>query len=637
MTFRRRLWDNGSVVRFTSSRAPLLAAAVGVVAASAVGVAVALGSAPVVAAAIGLVVLGAFLVLARARAAPGTDPGRRRLLAVLGLAGAGAVVGGSAAARVVRELTRPDAGEALGDMSEALGGGVLESILRGYHPSRSGDLQLVLKPFNTANYPHESRSLEPRDPRSSHALAWPYTDRIPFVVYAPGIVEPQDRTERVTSADLAPTTARLMGFEFPAPDGRPMPGIPSPAEAPKVVVTVVIDGGGWNVLTHWPQAWPVLRGLMRRGATYRDGWMGSFPNVTASAHATIGTGAFPRTHGISGHHIRHRGRVERALGDLGAADPGFLLVPTLAEAWSEETGDRAWVGEVGHQIWHLAMLGRGGGRRPVAVYFDEERSDWASQNPDLYRMPGEAPPRALLSAYLREYFGEERGEEIDREAGQAVCCDPPIVRHQGDLHELLFREEPIGRSGTTDLLYVNFKTPDYAGHASNMLSQRERISIEAVDRELGRLVRILERRFRPGEYAVLVTADHGQVPLVDAAGGVRVDPIELTRDIEGRFWSSGRSLVESVRPSEVFLGERALREGAVDLDDLAASLAGYRYGENVGSHTPREAIQRDRAHRRLFAAVLPGPFIGSRTEADARSAGPGRYPHADPGLPPPIT
>ena len=77
----------------------------------------------------------------------------------------------------------------------------------------------MLAPFNTANYSFESLKLEPKDPRSSHALSWGYTERIPIVAYAPGLFERADRTERATLADLAPSTAQLMGFEFPARDG----------------------------------------------------------------------------------------------------------------------------------------------------------------------------------------------------------------------------------------------------------------------------------------------------------------------------------------------------------------------------------------------------------------------------------
>ena len=71
---------------------------------------------------------------------------------------------------------------------------------------------------------------------------------------------------------------------------------------------------------------------------------GSFPAVTASAHATIGTGAFPRTHGITGHNLRDGTKVRKAYGDPGRANPDDLLVPTLADLWSEATDDRAWIG-----------------------------------------------------------------------------------------------------------------------------------------------------------------------------------------------------------------------------------------------------------------------------------------------------
>ncbi len=585
----------------------------------------------------GIGVLGVGLLLARPRIPRPTDDGRRRVLTALGLAGVGAVVGGSGIGRAVLRLGRSDPGPVLEGRARALGSQALRSLRRGFYPGRSGDLQLVLAPFNTSNYPHESRSLVPRDPRSSHALLWGYTDRVPIVAYAPGLVEgPQDRAEPVTLADLAPTTARLMGFDFPAPDGAPLPGIARPSRPPRVVVTFVIDGGGWNVLTEWPDAWPAMRRLIREGVVYRNGFMGSFPNVTASAHATIGTGAFPRRHGISGHHIRHRGRVTKAYGEEGEADPSFILAPTLAEAWSEETGGRAWVGEIGYQVWHLGMIGRGGASRggpPVAVYWDEAGSRWASQNLDLYRLPRRVPERSRLSEYLRHHFGEREGSAIDAAGGREVCCDPPIVRYQGDLIVAALESEPVGKGEVTDLLYINYKGPDYAGHTYNMLSTRERDALAAVDRELDRLVRLLERRFGPGGFALIVTADHGQCPLVEETGGVRLDPVQLARDIDGEFGASRRSLVQGIRPSEVYMDHDALREAGVSPEEVAAFLAGYRYGENIGPYVPEAAVAADRTGRREFAGVFPAAFIDGITEATIRAAGPGRYPGADPGIP----
>ena len=605
--------------------------------------AVAYGGSILLSLVLGVVVLAGLLWLGRRRTVHDTDLSRRTFLKGAGVAGLGLVAGGAGLGRIARRATLPNPRPVIEKMARGFGAEGMEYMKRGYFPGRSGELQLVLAPFNTSNYSFESMGLDPKDPRSSHAMAWGYTERIPLVLYAPGIVDrPGDRVERVTLADLAPSTAELMGFRFDAPDGEPLPGLPSPKKAPKVIVTFVIDGGGWNALTQWPDAWPTLRSLMHKGMNYRNAVMGSFPSVTACAHATIGTGGFPSSHGISGHNMRYRGKVVKAYGDIGAADPSYIVVPTLADAWNEHTGDRAWVGEVGYQIWHLGMMGRGGNRplgdRPVAVYYDEDvHKVWASQNPDLYRLPKGVPDTATLADYLQRYFGPARGAEIEHGPGKRVCCSPPMIRYQGDVVAAALENEPVGADDVTDLLYINYKMPDYTGHVFNMLSIQERIAIQAVDRELARLLGILESRFAPGEFALFVTADHGQCPLVDVTGGVRLDPIQLAEDINRQFGRSVFRLTsqEDVKPSEVYLNRAALWDAGVRLDDIAAWLGDYRYGDNIGPYVNRDAVALDRRSRPEFAGVFSTDFIGSLTDARIAAYGAGSYPDADPGLPPP--
>ena len=581
----------------------------------------------------GLVVLAAGMRFAWVAPGPATDGSRRRFLAGLSALGIGSVAAGSAIGRMALRLSRDDPQPTLEAMARSIGSEALLRVKRGYYPGRSGEIQLVLAPFNTSNYANESTNLFPRDPRSSHALSWGYTDRVPIAVYAPGIVtRPETRDEPVTLADLAPSVGQLIGFPFVTKEGEPLPALPTPARRPKVVLTYVIDGGGWNVLTHWRDAWPNLRRLMRRSLVYRNAFMGSFPTVTATAHVTIGTGAFPRTHGVSGHYLRRNGEIQQAYGDDGHADPSVIVAPTLADAWSEETGNRAWIGEIGYQIWHLGMIGRGG-RRPVAVYWDEDKSDWFPQNPDLYRLPAAVPPRSELTRRFTEYF--KGGTPRFPVPGiDDVCCSPPIVQHQGDLIAQTLANEPVGEDDVTDLLYINYKAPDYTGHVFNFLRPEERAVLLAVDQELGRLVRILERRFLPGEFVLIVTADHGQCPLVDTAGGVRLDPVQLQDDLNHRFGRSLWSLVQDVRPSEVFLNSRSLWDVGASLEDVAASLAHYRYGDNLGPYVPPNAIDRGRRNDPEFAAVFPRPFIEGLTDGTIARAGSGRYPDADPGPPP---
>jgi hypothetical protein len=595
----------------------------------------------VLGAAAGLLVLIAVVLIARSRVAE--DPSRRGFLLTLAGLGLIAVAAGSALGAAVRRLTRPDPRPALEAMSTDLGSEYLELVTRSYNADRMGDVQLLVTPFSSSNYPQESRSLEPNDPRSSHAVPWMYGERVPIVVWSPGRIEPQDLTERVTLADLAPTTAALIGFdEFRAADGRVLPGIPSvtPPVQPRLIVTFVIDGGGWNVLRRWPDAWPSLRRLMRGGAIYRNAISGSFPAVTAATHATIGTGAFPRTHGITGHNVRRNGGPVKAWGEPGHVDPSFLLEPTLSDTWTDWTGNEAWVGEIGYQVWHVGLIGRGGrpmGRAPVGVFWDEDGGGgWTPHHPTRYRLPDATPGLERL-AELTAGWEPPPPSPFDPTGKKAMCCFPPVVRYQGELIEATFDSEELGQDEVTDLLYLNFKAPDYAGHVYNMDDERQAEVLRAVDAEIGRLADLLTERFGDGRSVLIVTADHGQCPEIDANGGVRIDPIQLEEDINAEFGTSVFGLVQMVAPSEVYLDPRALVDAGLSDRDVAAFLADYRYGDNIGPYVRPAAVRRDRLDERSFAAVFPASYIGELAGSDLSRFGETVYPQADPDGVPPVT
>jgi hypothetical protein len=576
------------------------------------------------------------------------DPGRRLFLG-LATAGAGLAIaaGGAVAGRALKRALLPDPGPIQEAMAADLGSEYMELVRRAFHPDRSGDIQLLLAPGNSSNYESESLQLRPRDPNTSHASVWMYLERVPLVVYAPGLVARSDSEERVTLADIAPTIAHLIGFDgLPAErDGRALPLRPlgdltDAGQPPKVVVTFIIDGGGWNVLDHWPHAWPNLRRLMGEGANFRNAITGSFPAVTACAHATIGTGAFPRTHGITGHNIRTRQGVRKAYRQAGAADPSDILVPTLADLYSESRGNRPWVGELGYQVWHLGMLGHGGRTRgpdelPVAVYWSEGSDAWTPQNPDLFRLPAAVPGVDRLDAHRAAFTPPPPSPyDPDPDGSKADCCTPPIVQYQGDLIEAAFDAEPIGAGDDPSLLFINFKAPDYAGHLYNMADPREETILAEVDAQLGRVVALLEDRFGTGGFALIVAADHGQCPLPDDVGGTRVDPRELGRDIEAKFHGGRYRVIESVVPSEIYLNAQALDDLGITRGDVAAFLRDYRYGQNIGPYIHDDAIEHDLLDHPEFAAVFATEFLATLADKDLAAYGETRYPDADPGISP---
>ena len=101
-------------------------------------------------------IVGVWLGTRPARAEEPSDPARRRFLALVGVGGLVAVAGGAAIARAAKTVTRVDAVAAQETAARGLGAEYMELVQRSYHPGRSGDLQLVLAPFNSSNYPQES-------------------------------------------------------------------------------------------------------------------------------------------------------------------------------------------------------------------------------------------------------------------------------------------------------------------------------------------------------------------------------------------------------------------------------------------------------------------------------------------------
>lgn len=604
---------------------------------------------------LGLALVAVNLLNARARGGQDADspasPSRRKFLGWAAVAGLFFVAGGTTLGRVIRRVTKPDPGPIIQGMATDLGAEYMELVRRGYHAPTSGDLQLLLAPGNSSNYPQESATLIHNDPRTSHASVWMYLERVPMLVYAPGLVaEGTVSRERVTLADIAPTIASLMRFEdFPQRDGRPLPGVAAPGKAPKVIVTFVIDGGGWNVLDQWKDATPNLRRLMDKSTLYTNALHGSFPAVTASAHATIGTGAFPAKHGISGHNLRFGTHVRKAYGLLGQAQPGDIQIPTLADLWTEHTGGKAFIGEFGYQIWHLGMIGKGGtsplGDKPVAVYWDEPNYRWAPQNDELFRLPKIVPPdtrwKQEFEAWKMANPDDFPPEYPAFSPKQTPACSPPIIRYEGDVVAAAFDSEDIGNHEATDLVFINYKSPDYTGHIYNMLKPQEEVVLRAVDAELQRVVDMLGSKFAPGEYALIVTADHGQCPLPDDVDGVRLDPTQLKDDIQREF--GGRSLypiVHEVAPSEVFLDGRGLLDSGSSAADIAAWLKDYTYGENYHLYkgVPRDAIEWDRVNYRIFSGIMPGPYVVDLQQQPAVTEfGRGDFADADPGGIPKLT
>jgi hypothetical protein len=80
---------------------------------------------------------------------------------------------------------------------------LLTAVAEGYYPSRSGDIEVLVKP----NYIFWG------DSGTTHGTPYDYDAHVPLILFGAG-VKPGLYTERVRINELAPTVGRLLGVPF---------------------------------------------------------------------------------------------------------------------------------------------------------------------------------------------------------------------------------------------------------------------------------------------------------------------------------------------------------------------------------------------------------------------------------------
>lgn len=491
----------------------------------------------------------------------------------------------------------------------------LERTQRGYFDPRSGHIALLPR------YPAYMAS---GSGGWSHSGPWPYLQDVPLVFYGPGLVPATGDVERpATTADVAPTLMTLMRA-FYRSEGESLDEVARISGSllrrppPRLIVTVVWDGGGWNTLEQWPNDWPNLKSLMQEGVSFTNATVGSNPSVTPAVHTTLGTGYFPSTHGITGVPVRDEsGEVVDSF--LKGESSRFIQIPTIAERWDEQHDNKARIGMVGYEPWHLGMIGRGaekpGGDKDDAVWLDIETNEWIT-NPDHYRLPRSIANTGGLDADLKRLDAQDgtvdrawRNHEILDDVNRLEETPAFVAFHTRAMLNLI-REEGYGEDRVTDLLFTNYKQIDRVGHYFNMASEEVHDALIESDKQLGRIRDFLSSTVGEGRYVLVVTADHGQQPDAKAINAYGIDPTEVEKDIDEEFGL----ITRAVWPTEAFLLEDKMEQRGVTVEDVARFLADYRLADNT-QRPDRVVAATDRfdADSRIFDMAIPARLLPAMT------------------------
>jgi hypothetical protein len=479
-------------------------------------------------------------------------------------------------------------------------------------PSRGHDLILVPKPPNYLGGPVNA----------SHSGPYGFLQDIPLLFYGPGFIQPLGRISlgrEVTLANVAPTLAELMRFDWPNRIGTSLSEIliDNPVR-PRLIVEVVVDGGGWNVLNYWPDRWPNLARLMREGATIEDAIVGSSPSITPSVHTTLSTGAYPRLHEVTGITVRRDDgslagafSTEARLTNAASTRPdSSLAIPTIGDLWDAANGNLPLLGMFATGNYPLGMLGYGaayeGGDKDILALTQGE--EWAT-NPEYYSLPDYvntqvAGPQRDIEAVDRA-DGAADGRWQDHEI-RPIDATPALAPWQNRSMQAVLRREGFGGDELTDLFFLNYKSPDYAGHEWNMIAPEQGDVIESVDAAVADMIEWLNDNVGEDQYVFVLTADHGQTPINQ--GGWPISRAEILNDINERFdeLDNDVNIVQSTSAVSLFMNRAELADNDVRPEEIASYLSRYTISDNTPEDGDVAQGRQDRAGERIFSAVFPG-------------------------------
>jgi hypothetical protein len=449
----------------------------------------------------------------------------------------------------------------------------LERFARGYFPGRSGQLFVV---------PREGVVITDRDPLYGfmHGSPWDYDTHIPMLFHGAPFVRQGRWTAPATQQDIAPTLGAIIGAPSSATyTGRVLANVAAPrAPRPRVAVVMVLDGMRADYFDRYAKAMPALSRMRREGAWFAQGRSTVLPTVTGVGHATIGTGTDPRIHGITVNNLYNRvtGKSQQAYDKL---DPRELMALTLADIWNLETDGRAIIVGHGGAIRATAgLVGRGAclvnARAVIAASYSTSDAGWET-NPDCYRMP-----ESLKAFNGKRYWTETGGTWMGHDIATPTKFRASAIFQRFEAEALLavLERESIGADETTDLVMVNMKGPDYTGHAYGPDSPEIEATLTELDRQMTRLLELLDRKAGANQSVIVVTADHGMPPA--PRDGRRVYPEEVVAAIHQRFDPDAKALVkyyEDAANNQLFIDTARLLTLGFSLKDVAKMLETLPY------------------------------------------------------------
>ena len=364
----------------------------------------------------------------------------------------------------------------------------------------------------------------------------------------------------------------------------------APRRTPALIVLLVVDQFRADYITQYGGAWTGgLRRIVDSGAYFRQAAYPYFATETCPGHATVGTGALPRTHGIVANGWYDRAAKQAVVCTTDVTKPvaigggdayeshgvRYLRVPTLADELRAQSPTGAHLVSLSLKARSaIAMAGHAG----ETVVWLEDAGSWATSTQYGKTAPAAADAFVRGHAVDRDY---ERVWNLQRPAATYMFSDDGAAEKAPDGWTVTFphslsrpagpdrifydnwRRTPfsdaylgqmatalskdLGKGAGTDMLAISFSATDYVGHAFGPRSLEVQDTLARLDVTIGSLLNALDASVGRGRYVVALTGDHGVAPLPEQQTALNLDA--------GRFAAADiQTAVESALTSTIGTG-----------------------------------------------------------------------------------
>lgn len=368
-----------------------------------------------------------------------------------------------------------------------------------------------------------------------------------------------------------------------------------------------------------------FRFLMETGARYLDAHHNHIPTATGPGHATLLTGSEPAVDGIIGNDWFDRvsnkpvycvddASVTTIGGPSKPMSPKNLKVTTVGDELKMATGGKSKV--VGISFKDRAAILMAGHAADTVIWFDGSNGNWVSSS--FFCLGGRLPgwvqklndskvvndsngktwePLLPNDAYqlARRNPGEPASSStkpFSHKLGGSAAPDRSYytaLTTSGQGQAYLFQTvesaidaEELGKHDVPDLLVVNLATNDYIGHKFGPNSPEVMDISVRTDRLLSELFNKLDHSVGIDNVDIVVTADHGVLPVPEESGGtyrtssarVLASPAIAVEKALTKAYGEGKWLLgDGMYEQNLFLDHSTIEQKGLRLEDVENAAA----------------------------------------------------------------